>query len=438
MNAACDFLPPHSASVRTLAEWLAHTERLHAQTIDMGLDRVSRVRDAMGMQPSFPLITVAGTNGKGSTCALLASCLEAAGYRVGVYSSPHLVRYNERVRIGTALASDQQLCDAFAKVEAARADQPLTPFEFGTLAAMQVFIDAALDVVVLEVGLGGRLDAVNIFEPACAIVTSIALDHEAWLGNTREAIGTEKAGVFRPGKPAICADPDPPSSIARVARDLGAHLLQIDRDFSVRHEGDRWSFSMADCHWAEMPALKLLGEFQYRNAAAALAALASLDTLLPVSASALRQGIKMATLPGRFQQVALYPLVVLDVAHNPHAAGELARNLRTQRCSGKTWAVFGMLHDKDVAGVIAQLAELIDVWCVAGISEKRGASLQELQSFLSGVEGEVNGFDSLQEAFLAARRRAHPEDRIVVFGSFVTVGTVMELLENGKGHFQPG
>lgn len=422
------FLPP-SAGGKTLAEWLAHTERLHALTIDMGLARVSQVRDAMGMQPDFPLIIVAGTNGKGSTCALLASCLEAGGYGVGVYTSPHLVRYNERIRIAGQSASDQALCEAFAQVEAARGEVPLTPFEFGTLAAMQMFIDARVDVAVLEVGLGGRLDAVNIFEPDCAVVTSIALDHEAWLGSTREAIGFEKAGVFRSGKPAVCADPAPPESIARVAGEKGARLLQIGRDFAVEPAGECWSFTMGDRHWADLPPLKLLGEFQYRNAAAALAALASLEGRLPLLPEALCRGLKGATVAGRFQQVALYPLIILDVAHNPHAAAELARNLRAQPCAGETWAVFGMLHDKDIPGVIALLDPLVDVWCVAGIDDKRGASLEVLRAFLVGVGGTVQGYDSLQEAFSCARQNAHPEDRIVVFGSFVTVGAVMEALE---------
>ncbi|MDE1941696.1 MAG: bifunctional tetrahydrofolate synthase/dihydrofolate synthase [Betaproteobacteria bacterium] len=423
---------PPSAGPKTLADWLAHTERLHALTIDMGLARVSRVRDIMGMQPEFPLIIVAGTNGKGSTCAVLAACLDAAGYRTGVYTSPHLVRYNERVRISGECASDRALCEAFSQVEAARGEEPLTPFEFGTLAAMQVFINEGVDVAVLEVGLGGRLDAVNIFEPACSVVTSIALDHEAWLGNTREAIGFEKAGVFRANKPAICAEPEPPESIARVAAEKGARLLQIGRDFFEERTGDRWSFTLGELSWTDLPPLKLLGEFQYRNAAAALAVLASIENLLPVTQEALRQGLRTAAVAGRFQQAALYPLVILDVAHNPHAAAELARNLRAQPCGGKTWAVFGMLHDKDIPGVIDLLDPLVDIWCVAGITDKRGASLDELRAFLSGVEGSVRGYGSLQDAFRAARADAHPEDRVVVFGSFVTVGSVMEVLEAAR------
>ncbi len=420
---------PPSAGPKTLAEWLAHTEQLHALTIDMGLARVSQVRDAMTLHPNFPIITVAGTNGKGSTCILLAACLSAAGYRVGVYSSPHLVRYNERVRVGSSFASDQSLCDAFAKVEAARGDQSLTPFEFGTLAAMQVFIEAGLDVVILEVGLGGRLDAVNIFDPDCAIVTSIAIDHEAWLGNTREAIAFEKAGVFRAGRPAICADPEPPAAIAQTAARLGARLLQIERDFSCQVSAGGWSFALGPRTLEALPRLKLAGAFQYRNAAAALAAILSLEDRLPVSMEALREGLQSATLPGRFQKVSQAPLVIMDVAHNPHAAAELAANLRAEPCDGKTWAVFGMLSDKDIAGVIALLDPLVDCWCVTGIEEARGASLQDMQGHLSGVRGSVSSCASPQAAFEAAARGAQAADRIVVFGSFITVGAVMAYLE---------
>ncbi len=423
---------PPSAGPKTLAAWLAHTELLHAQTIDMGLARVSQVRDAMTLHPNFPIITVAGTNGKGSTCILLAACLSAAGYRVGVYSSPHLVRYNERVRVGSAFASDQSLCDAFAKVEAARGDQSLTPFEFGTLAAMQVFIEAELDVVILEVGLGGRLDAVNIFDPDCAIVTSIAIDHEAWLGHTREAIAFEKAGVFRAGRPAICADPEPPAAIAATAARLSAHLLQIERDFSYQVSADEWSFTLGARTLAGLPRLKLSGAFQYRNAAAALAALLSLEARLPVSGAALREGLQSASLAGRFQKVSQAPLVIMDVAHNPHAAAELAANLRVEPSDGKTWAVFGMLSDKDIAGVVALLDPLVDCWCVAGIAEKRGATLQDMEGHLAGVRGSVDGFASPQAAFQAALARAQAADRIVVFGSFVTVGAGMAFLEAGQ------
>lgn len=417
-------------SARTLAEWLAHTERLHEQTIDMGLARVAAVRDAMGLHPTFPIFTVAGTNGKGSTCALLAACLSAAGYRVGVYSSPHLVRYNERVRIGQEFASDDCLCTAFAKVELARGAQSLTPFEFGTLAAMQVFADEGLDAVILEVGLGGRLDAVNIFDPHCAIITSIAIDHEAYLGDTREAIGYEKAGVFRAHTPAICADLDPPASIATSAHKRGALLLQIGRDFSCGGNADDWWFSFGDTHYTHLPALKLSGEFQHRNASAALTALISLNHLLPISEQALRQGLQAARLPGRFQMLDGKPLIILDVAHNPHAATELAHNLHALPCAGKTYAVLGMLRDKDIAGVVAVMNSLVDGWHVAGIDERRGATLGEMMQSLSAVRGLKTGYESVLSAFLSVRKIAQSEDRIVVFGSFVTVGQVLTHLEN--------
>ena len=417
-------------SARTLAEWLAHTERLHEQTIDMGLTRVAAVRDAMGLHPRFPIFTVAGTNGKGSTCALLAACLSAAGYRVGVYSSPHLVRYNERVRIGDAFASDACLCDAFSKVEAARGTQSLTPFEFGTLAAMQVFVEEALDAVILEVGLGGRLDAVNIFDAHCAIVTSIAIDHEAYLGHTREAIGYEKAGVFRAQVPAICADLDPPISIASSAHERNAQLMQIGRDFSCGGSADDWWFSFGDTHYTHLPALKLSGEFQHRNASAALAALITLRERLPVSEEALRQGLQAARLPGRFQMLSGKPLIILDVAHNPHAATELAHNLQVLPCNGKTFAVLGMLRDKDIAGVVAIMNPLVDSWHVAGIEERRGATLAEMMQALSAVRGNKLGYESALTAFLGVLEAAQPEDRIVVFGSFVTVGQILAHLES--------
>jgi dihydrofolate synthase/folylpolyglutamate synthase len=427
MGTACSNDSSHPAGPKTLAEWLAHTERLHAQTIDMGLARAARVRDAMGLNPSFPIITVAGTNGKGSTCALLAACLGAAGYRVGVYTSPHLVRYNERVRLGDSLASDEALCNAFAKVEAARGEAPLTPFEFGTLAAMQLFMDARLDVVILEVGLGGRLDAVNIFNPDCAIITSIALDHEAYLGNTREAIGFEKAGVFRAGRPAICADPAPPESIAQTAQSLGAELRQLGRDFSFSMNDRSWSFTDGTHDWSDLPLLKLSGDFQLRNASAALAALATVEKRLPIPIEALRRGLAQASIAGRFQKIAIHPDVVVDVAHNPHAAAELANNLRGEPCSGETLAVFGMLRDKDIAGVVALMDPLVDAWFVSGIEDRRGTTLEEVLRVLSGVRGAVSGFGHVDEAYRAALAAAGKDDRVVVFGSFITVGAVLAL-----------
>lgn len=427
----------------TLREWLAHTERLHAFTIDLGLERVSRVRDAMGLHPPFPLITVAGTNGKGSTCAFLSAILARAGYRVGLYTSPHLLRYNERIQIGGREVNDELLCQAFAQVEHYRGDIPLTPFEFGTLAALWTFLQCKVDVAVLEVGLGGRLDAVNCFDPDCAIVTSIALDHESWLGCTREAIGIEKAGIFRAGRPAICADPAPPATIAAAARATGAEFFQLGENFWVEPFLQSWRFrclndritsarSFYSEQWITLPQLRLQGTFQYGNAAAALAALHCLEERVPVSMQSVLQGLELAVVKGRFQRVAGAPEIILDVAHNPHAAAALAHNLTQSPCAGKTWAVFAMLADKDIRGVVLDLAGLIDGWYGAAIDEARGAPLPLLMQQLRGVRGRCLGFASVAQAYAAARAQAQPQDRIVVFGSFVTVAAVMSRLNTGS------
>jgi dihydrofolate synthase/folylpolyglutamate synthase len=414
---------------RSLQQWLTHTEQLHTQAIDMGLERVQAVRQDMGLNPKFPIITVAGTNGKGSTCTFLFSILRAAGYRVGVYSSPHLVRYNERVRIGDEMASDEQLCAAFARVEQARIGRALTPFEFGTLAAMSVFTEAEVDVAVLEVGLGGRLDAVNIFDPDCAVVTGIAIDHESWLGSTREAIGNEKAGVFRAGRPAVCGDPNPPASIARVAQEKGAQLWQMGRDFGFSREKDHWSFQCGPENLGPLPPPGLHGQFQYCNASSALAALMTIKDRLPVSPQAINQGLKTAALPGRFQICTLDSHeVILDVAHNPQAAEMLSQNLAQRSCSGLTRAVFGMLKDKDIASVVQLINPQVDVWYLAPIEEKRGAQLEDLHQALALSRGELRDCYSVTDAFTRACQEAQPQDRILVFGSFVTVGAVLGLL----------
>ncbi len=411
---------------RTLAQWLSHMDDLHSQVIHMGLERVSRVRESMGLVPDVPVITVTGTNGKGSTCAFMAACLRAQGYRVGVYSSPHLVAFNERVQLGEGLAvDDATLCEALEVVESARGDLTLTPFEFATLAACQVFRQARLDAWILEVGMGGRLDAVNVFDADCAIVTSIDLDHEAWLGDTREAIGFEKAGIFRAGKPALCADPLPPGSIRRSARQTGAHLLQMGEDFFVESGADYWTLRHGHKTWTGLPLPAMKGAFQLQNAAAALVALFCLEGRLPVSRHALDQGIANARLPGRFQKIADHPEVVLDVAHNPHAAASLAANLACDACQGITLAVFGMLSDKDMKGVVERLDARVDLWCLAPVQDRRGASLEALQTVTKGVRGKVLAFHSPVEAYEGARHMARPEDRIVVLGSFVTVGAVM-------------
>jgi len=413
-----------------LAGWLAYIEQQHPQAIALGLDRVERVRAAMGLAPGVPVITVAGTNGKGSTCALLEAMLAAAGYRVGLYTSPHLLRYNERVRIAGREAGDAKLAAAFARVEAARTDLAgdtrLTYFEFGTLAAVDLFLRSAVDVLVLEVGMGGRLDAVNVFDADCAIVTSIGLDHMDYLGATREAIGHEKAGIFRAGKPAVVADPVAPASVLAHARAVGAKLLRFGHEFGYDTEGEQWLFRGAAGKSAGLPYPALRGRTQLRNASAALAALEALSARLPVSIRHVRQGLVAAELPGRFQLLPGRPALVLDVAHNPQAAEVLAQNLSDLGpCSGTT-AVFGMLRDKDIAGVASALAGHIDRWFVCTLPPPRGAQAAELaQSLRQAGVGAVREFENPALAYAAACSDCAENDRIVAFGSFHTVADVI-------------
>lgn len=420
-----------------LAGWLAYIEQQHPQTIALGLERVERVRDAMGLVPAVPVITVAGTNGKGSTCAMLEAMLSAAGYRVGLYTSPHLLRYNERVRIAGREADDGALVSAFARVEAARTEKAgnarLTYFEFGTLAAVDLFLRSSVDVLVLEVGMGGRLDAVNAFDADCAIVTSIGLDHMDYLGATREAIGYEKAGIFRAGKPAVLADPGPPASVLAHAQAIGARLLRIGQEFGCEAEPDQWLFWGPAGRKSGLAYPALYGRIQLLNASAALAALDALQQRLPVSPQHLRRGLAEVRLPGRFQVLPGRPAVVLDVGHNPHAAAVLADNLSDLGPCSRTWAVFGMLCDKDLAGVVSLLTGHVDRWLVCTLPSPRGARSAELAQVLrqAGVDA-VREFENPAAAYTAARAGAAESDRIIVFGSFHTVAAVIAAREQSK------
>jgi dihydrofolate synthase/folylpolyglutamate synthase len=416
--------------LETLADWLSYLESLHPTTIELGLDRVNRVKQALSLEPQFPIIMVGGTNGKGSASAMLEAILSAAGYRVGCYTSPHLLAYNERVRVNRTPLGDEILCHAFAAVEAARGDISLTYFEFGTLAAMWHFLQASVDVAVLEVGLGGRLDAVNIFDADCAIVTSVALDHMDYLGDTREAIGFEKAGIFRAGRPAIYGEDNPPQSLLDHAQTIGAKLQLIGQDFwfGTMHEAWQFQGQRASHHALPYPALR--GAYQLYNASACLAALDELRDRLTVSENDIRRGLLEVVLPGRFQVLPGYPAVILDVAHNPHAAQALAANLAAMPCTGKTIAVFAMLSDKDIAGVVHALKDIVHVWIVAQIQEKRGASLACLKGVLdeAGLAEQTNTADSVTAGFEQACRSAGENDRILVFGSFYTVADVLTTL----------
>lgn len=417
----------HAENPQTLAGWLSYLERLHPSAIDLGLDRVAAVRGRLGLAPGFPVIAVAGTNGKGSVCAMLESVLSCAGYRTGLYSSPHLLRYNERVRIARSQATDAELVGAFARVERARADTSLTYFEFGTLAAVDLFIRADVDVAILEVGMGGRLDAVNVFDADCSVVTTIGLDHMDYLGPDRESIGAEKAGIFRANRPAICGDPDPPATLLARADAIGARLGLIDRDYGFRLEPGQWQFWSAAGRRSALPYPALRASAQVANAATALAALEQVGQALPIDMGAIRRGLLEVELPGRFQVLPGRPLVILDVAHNPQAARVLAQSLRAIPKAGRDLAVFAMLSDKDIEGVVAELRPEIDEWFVSGLPGPRGADVRRIRQALAAAEVPVTQCETVQAAYQQAVRHAGQNDRILVFGSFLTVAAVLQL-----------
>ena len=420
----------------TLAGWLAYLETLHPKTIALGLDRVRDVAARLPLEPTCPVVTVGGTNGKGSTCAMLEAILVAAGYRVGLYTSPHLRLYNERVRIAGECVADADLVAAFNAVEDARAGSadsvgtPLTYFEFGTLAALWLFARANLDALILEVGLGGRLDAVNLIDADVAVVTSVDLDHMDYLGATREDIGREKAGIFRAGRPAVCGERNPPASLVDAARAIGARLIQIGRDFDFVVEGRQWRYRGAGGDRYGLPAPALRGDHQFGNAAVALTALDLLRERLAVPTGAIRDGLVSVELPGRFQVLAGRPTIVLDVAHNPHAARALSASLGAMGFFRATYAVLGMYADKDIRAVVDAMKARVDRWYVAGLPGARGAPTLTIVEKLraAGVaQAAIHAFDSVAGAYRAACDAASDADRIIVFGSFLTVAAALDV-----------
>jgi dihydrofolate synthase/folylpolyglutamate synthase len=419
----------------SLSQWLVHLESMHPVAIDMGLDRVAAVGERLKLHFDCPVITVGGTNGKGSTCAMLESMLMQGSYRVGLYTSPHILDFNERARIDGHSVSDTVLCDAFTAVEAVRGDISLTYFEFTTLAILKLFADTKLDVVILEVGLGGRLDAVNIIDPDVAVVTSVDLDHQQYLGDTREKIGFEKAGIFRPQRAAICGDPSPPQSLVEHANNIGADLWLFGRDFNYSGDRQQWSYGGRSVRRHALAYPSLRGANQLLNASAALAALEVLRDRLPLGAQEVRAGLVLVELPARFQVLPGRPAVILDVAHNPHAAATLAQNLDQMGFFPYTYAVFGAMSDKDIAGVLSHLKDKIDHWYLCDLPLPRAASAESLAAALGsagfvagntgGIERSVQCFATPAEAYAAARDSVSENDRIVVFGSFLTVAGVM-------------
>ncbi len=414
----------------TLDGWLAHCEWLHPKTIDMTLDRVAQVRDRLGLRFEAPVISVAGTNGKGSTCAMLECMALKAGYRVGLYIKPHLVHFEERCRINGQMSTADELLPHFEAVEAARGDLTLTYFEFTTLVILRALAAAPLDLVILEVGLGGRLDAVNAIDADVAVITSIALDHTEYLGDTREAIGREKAGILRAGRPAVVSDPMPPASILARAAELGCDLWLLGRDFNVQGDKQQWAFSGRGRRYNGLAYPALRGANQLLNAGGALAAFEALRDRLPINAQAVRNGLAMVELPGRFQIVPGQPTLVLDVAHNPQAVAALALNLDQMGYFAQTHAVFGAMRDKDLAGLLAHIAPLVDHWHLCDLPTARAATAQELGDAVRAASGARKTPLTLHAdpiaALQAAAAGADPADRIVVFGSFYTVGAVLK------------
>jgi dihydrofolate synthase / folylpolyglutamate synthase len=417
-------------SSTSLADWLGHLEARNREAIVLGLERVAAVRDRLLEKPAFVVFSVGGTNGKGSVCAYLEAVLIAAGYRVGCYTSPHLLRYNERVRIDGVEADDAALVEALAAVEAARGDTPLTYFEQGTLAAMWLFQRAGLDAAVLEVGLGGRLDAVNVWDADCAVVSAVDLDHQQFLGDSREAIGFEKAGIYRGGRPAICGDGQPPATLLAQAAKIGARLLRLGVEIRIERGEAAWLCRVGTQVFSALPHPAMPGSHQYANAACAVAALASLHERLPVAVKAMRAGLAVARQAGRFQIIGRQPLRVLDVAHNPHAAQALAANLADLPPGGRVHAVCAMLADKDVEGVAAALKPYVSDWYFAGLDGARALSGEALRARLRALGCDGDAYARVVDAWREACRHAGPADTILAFGSFHTVAEILAEPDN--------
>jgi dihydrofolate synthase/folylpolyglutamate synthase len=412
----------------TLQEWLQWQETLHPAEIELGLERVASVFARLQPEPPpFKVITVAGTNGKGSSVAMLESILLAAGYRVGCYTSPHILRYNERVKIGGIMVDDQQLCDAFARVDQGRGETSLTYFEFGTLAALDIFYRDNLDVVILEVGMGGRLDAVNILAPDVALITSVDIDHRDWLGDDRESIGREKAGIFRANTWAVCNDPRPPRSVIGMAAERDARLLCLGQDYHYDSSAQGWDWYYGNVQRLGLPLPALRGEIQLQNAAGVLMALYCLHDELPLSQNQIRDGLLNVSIAGRFQIIPGTITTIFDVAHNPEAIRSLAQNLGQQPCRGKTLAVFAALKDKDLEAMLQPLCPIIDAWFIAPLPTPRSATVGQLRDAIeASCQGAaITEAKDSRSGLAAAELVARDGDRIIVFGSFFTVAELL-------------
>ena len=455
--------------LRTLAEWLTLQESVHPKTIDMGLTRVTAVARVLGVdKPRYPVITVGGTNGKGSTVVHLDTLLRTAGVSTGMFTSPHFIRYNERIQVGGIEVTDEELVAAFERIEQARGSITLTFFEFNVLAALVIFADRAIDIAILEVGLGGRLDAANLVDPDVAIVCSIGLDHRDYLGDTLELIGAEKAGIFRPGRPAVLGTDDMPASVFSAITSLQARPVVAGKDFTWRVEeaaeasapagGARWSYNGLRLSLRNLPPSALAGSIQYRNAATALAALEALELMLPsIAATPGRQvsaalrgplalsehtvtvALRNVSLPGRFQTVQVASVEwILDIAHNEPAAAIFAGHVRERPAAGRTYAVAGILGDKDAGAIARLVGPVVDHWILCAIPGPRGTSAEDLAKTMSLPDSRTTLAASVEAGCEVARATAKPGDRVLVFGSFHTVGPALQWLGPAAGKLYSG
>ncbi|HKK15905.1 MAG TPA: bifunctional tetrahydrofolate synthase/dihydrofolate synthase [Gammaproteobacteria bacterium] len=420
-----------SLRFNTLKEWLQWQEELHFTSIELGLDRCMEVAGNMGLlQPSYKVISVAGTNGKGSSVNMLSTILRHAGFNTGSYTSPHLIRYNERICLNGREVNDDILCNSFNRIDQARGEVSLTYFEFGTLAAFDIFQRAGIDIAILEVGLGGRLDAVNCLDADVALITAIDLDHENWLGPDRETIGREKAGIMRSSSPAVCSDNSPPGSVQEFADELGTRLYVSGKDFSYVTNGSTWDWQCDFRQYADLPCPSLYNPLQMRNAAGVIMVLELLADQFPIPPKAIRSGLREFNLSGRFQIVPDKAQLVLDVAHNQQAAKLLVDNLRSMPVKGNTHVLIGMLKDKNHNAVFAALKEVADFWHLVTLDSPRGADYELLGHELGvlGIVDTITSYDTVANALAAIREQVGPEDRIVITGSFLTVGAAIEAL----------
>ena len=416
---------------RSIDKWLHWQESLHFTAIELGLERCRRVANNMGLlNPSYNVISVAGTNGKGSSIIMLDRILRNAGYKIGRYTSPHLLRYNERICINGNEATDTELCESFDRIDRARGDISLTYFEFGTLAALDLFRQHNVQLAILEVGLGGRLDAVNILDADISLITSIDIDHQEWLGNNRESIGREKAGIFRNLAPAICSEPNPPQSLLDCSEALGTPISILGSDYQFNLINDTWSWSTKDTRIERLPRPMKYCDFQIQNASGVLMLLAKIQDEYPVSTENIKQGLSSFRLKGRFQIIPGAIPKILDVAHNRESIKALVNNLKMIPCYGKTHIILGMLKDKDHQRVIKELIEITDTWHFVSISQDRGIEAKILTSKLKalGRLENISEYSNVEEALDKIHKLSMPDDRIIITGSFYTVGAAIRYL----------